>query len=80
MWCLYGKVPLQGYCEGLTLFEKGVTKMEMVKVTIDGVQVEVPQGHNGFGSCQSCQYSYTHIMLSEGRLMRLVHAECAWLK
>src|SRR5690554_1323905 len=37
-------MPLQGHCEGLSLIVKGVTKMEMVKVTIDGIQVEVPQG------------------------------------
>lgn len=35
---------LQGHSEGLSLLEKGVTKMEMVNLTIDGVQIEVPKG------------------------------------
>lgn len=37
-------MPLQGHSEGLSLLEKGVTKMEMVNLTIDGVQIEVPKG------------------------------------
>jgi NADP-reducing hydrogenase subunit HndD len=44
MWSLHRKMPLQGHSEGLSLLEKGVTKMEMVNLTIDGVQIEVPKG------------------------------------
>ena len=57
-------MPLQGHSEGLK--EKGVNKMEMVKLTIDGVRVEVPQGTSVLEAARSAHIQIPTLCFLKG--------------
>ena len=51
--------------------------MEMVKVTVDGVQVEVPKGSTALEAARAANIDIPTVCYLKG-IMKSGHAECVW--